>query len=437
MRRLTLAVGCVLSGLAAAARADDVTVAAGASVQAAIDAAAAGATVRLPAGTVHERLTITRPVTLAGAGWDRTTIEADPTFKGHTDAEKLALGTQLDGAADEAAQEAVIREYTSRRVGPTVTVRAAHVTLRGIGVRGVAASGGPGVECLVRFDGATDARLVECGLVGPAGDGIDVVNASDVDVRHCLVAAVWGTGVAVGGQAGGRVHLADSDVRNCYYAGVTLGDSSDSVVDRCRISGAAWHGVRYDGGSPTLTGNLIFGNARCGVYASGATHAAVRGNVFWRNEMDAVSCWFANADTIERNTIVGNEREGVMVCGDARPTLTANVIAGSPVGVACSGVNGQGGDPRPTLAANLFWQDKDDYQRMGHADPLPAGNDRGDPHFAPVDKPDFALPVGASVGAADVLAVDGPWPVQPAERAMVPDGDTRDFSQWKKPDGVR
>ena len=47
------------------------------------------------------------------------------------------------------------------------------------------------------------------------------------------------------------------------------------------------------------------------------------------------------------------------------------------------------------------------------------------------------MPAGATVGTTDVLPVECPWPVQPAERAMIPDGDTRDYSKWHKPAGMR
>ena len=433
--RLTVLIG--LAWAASAARAADVTVGPGASVQRAIDAAADGATIRLAAGTYGGRVAIAKPLTLVGAGWDQTFIEVDTDAgPGHTDAEKISFATRLEAEHDPRAQMGLIRAYLSGGTAPTVTVRhAAGVTLSGLSVRGTAGTSDHAVDALVRFEAATDARVVDCGLVGPAQDGIDVADGSDVTARHCLVAAVWGTGVTAHGAS---VHLADCDVRNCYYAGVRLGPGTDrSTVDRCRISGAAWHGIRYDDAGPTITGNLIFGNARCGIYASGRTAGTVRGNVFWRNEMEAVSCWFANADTVDHNTMVGNRRDGVGVRGDAHPTLTANVIADGPVGIECTGVSGRGGTPKPTISGNVFWHVGTDVTRMGQPEPLPAGNADGDPHFAAADQADFAVPAGSAAGAAQVLPVASPWPVQAAERAIIPDGDTRDYSKWHKPAGMR
>ena len=55
-------------------------------------------------------------------------------------------------------------------------------------------------------------------------------------------------------------------------------------MDRACRSGTAWHGVRYDDASPTLTANHIFANARSGIYASGKTSAIIKDNLFTANE---------------------------------------------------------------------------------------------------------------------------------------------------------
>ena len=440
MTRLNL-IGLVeLLCLTPAARAAEVDVAAGTSLQGAIDAAPAGSTLRVAAGVYREPVTVDKPLTIDGAGSaDGTVVEAVATQRKHTDAEKLAFATKLDEVTDENQLAPLLRGYMAPRYAATVTIRSAGVTLRHLAVQSATSTfDAGGVEALVRVDGGAGVRLDDCRLHGPARDGVVIANGATVEIGHSLVAGVWGTGVAVG--RGATLRLTDSDVRNCYYAGVTLAGGDGSTVERCRISGSAWHGVRYDDGAPTIAGNLIFGNARSGVYASGRTRATVRGNVFWRNGMDAVSCWGENADVVDRNTVVGNLREGVMVCGDARPTLSNNVFADNPVAVACTRVNtrnGPVGDPQPTLTANRFWHNADDLKRLGDSAPLPDGNEQADPRFATADKHDYAVPADATAGAAAVLAVESPWPVTAAERQMVPDGDTRDAGKWHKPRGVR
>lgn len=268
--------------------------------------------------------------------------------------------------------------------------------------------------------------MSDCAVLGPYMNGISVTDGSSVDITRTLVAAMWGTGIQVyasdrrAGPAGrpARLNLSDSDIRNCYHRGVTIRSCDGTTITNCRISGSAWHGIRYDHCSPTITDNHIFANARSGIYASGKTAATVRGNVFTKNEMNGISCWFDNADTIDGNTFVDNLREGVAVLGNSRPTLSNNVIARNPIGVVIGKISGRGdqaiGPADPKLVDNTFWNNGTAVQIDGEARPVPEGNQSAEP------KLDEAK-----------LAVDGPWPVQPEETAMIPDGETREFSKWK------
>src|SRR4029453_5462992 len=129
---------------------------------------------------------------------------------------------------------------------------------------------------LLVFNNARKAVVSECAVLGPTMNGVGVIDGSDVEISKTLIAALWNTGVVVsGGERAGqpaKVHLVDCDIRNCYSRGVTIA-CDGSTIDKCRIAGSAWHGIRYDNCSPTILGNQIFGNARCGIYASGTTAA--------------------------------------------------------------------------------------------------------------------------------------------------------------------
>ena len=98
-------------------------------------------------------------------------------------------------------------------------------------------------------------------------NGVTILDGSDLQIENSLVAALRGTGVAAG--PGTKLRMCDSDVRNCYHRCVTL-VTDLATIERSRISGSAWHGIRYDNCSPKILNNHIFGNARSGIYASGA-----------------------------------------------------------------------------------------------------------------------------------------------------------------------
>jgi beta-lactamase regulating signal transducer with metallopeptidase domain/nitrous oxidase accessory protein NosD len=419
----------------------DIAVATNQSVQEAIDKAPEGATITLAAGAYRESITITKPLTLQGEGWEKTAIGLDSTAP-LTQQKKDEFFAALEATTDPQERARIAVAFANRQPPPALTVKNAKgVVLRGIRFRGPATGnpgGGLSSESLVSFVNATGA-MRECAIVGPFMNGITILDGSDVQIENSLVAALWGKGVAAG--PGTKLRIADSDVRNCYYSCITL-ITDQATVERCRLSGAAWHGIRYDNCSPNILNNHIFGNARSGIYASGRTRATVVGNVFWRNEMDGMSCWFNNADTIAHNTIIGNLREGIAVIGGSKPTLSRNVFARNPIAVMCSKVASTGqplaeapsGDPR--VEANFLFENPRQIQAGEVAKPLPPGNQSADPKVTGAGDnfrlaPDSPARL-ANAGVADPIAFASPFPIQPEETSIIPDLDTRDYTKWKQ-----
>jgi hypothetical protein len=446
MRQTTLWLSAIVAAVfpavaPAGATAADIAVGAGQSVQAAIDAAPEGATITLAAGTFPENLTITKSLTLQGAGWEETTIGPDRTMP-LTQREKDEFFAALEAAGDPQERARIALALANRPASPTLSVKKAKgVVLRGIKFRGPPMGGPPeGITAasLVLFDDAAGS-IRECAVVGPFMNGITILAGSELTIEKSLVAALWGTGVAAGART--TLVMSACDVRNCYHRCVTLA-TDRATVERCRISGSAWHGIRYDNCSPRILSNHIFANARSGIYASGRTAATVRGNVFWRNEMDAMSCWFDNADTIEGNTILGNLREGIAAIGGAKPNVVRNVFVDNPIAVTCSKAadssrpqaESPSGDP--SIAENYLFNNPSLVQEGKAARPLPPGNRTADPKVGDAAN-NFRLAADspareANAGAADPIALASPFAIQPEETAIIPDTETRDSSRWKK-----
>jgi parallel beta-helix repeat protein len=260
-----------------------------------------------------------------------------------------------------------------------------------------------------------------------------------VKIEKSLVAGVWGTGVVA--SRGAKLHVSDTDIRNCYHRCVTL-TTDDATIERCRISGSAWHGIRYDDCSPKILSNHIFANARSGIYASGKTAATVRGNVFWKNEMDAMSCWFDNQDSVDGNTILGNLREGISVLGGSKTKLARNVFVQNPVAVEAGKIAARGQRPQsattgePMLQGNFFFKNPKDFAVADADKPLPPGNETADPKVGDAAA-NFRLAADsparhANAGAADPIAFASPFAIQPQEKSMIPESETRDYAKWKK-----
>jgi hypothetical protein len=242
--------------------------------------------------------------------------------------------------------------------------------------------------------------------------------------------------------------LTDSDIRNCHYAGIRIAPDNQATIERCRVSGAAWHGIRYDDASPRILGNLIFGNARSGIYASGRTAAVVKGNLFYADEMGGMSCWFQNQDLIEGNTFAHHRLAALSILGASKPTVRRNIFYTNPIGVSRADIGDNSpfakSDGSMLLEDNLFWANEHDIQK-GHApgayEPVALDGRTGvaaNPQFVAPTAKDFSLRADSparrqGIGVADPVSFPSPWPLQPEESAIIPQGDTRDYRQWRDP----
>ncbi|MBN1589741.1 MAG: right-handed parallel beta-helix repeat-containing protein [Pirellulales bacterium] len=337
------------------------------SIQKAVDAAPEGALIQIAPGSYDEQMTINKPLTLEGAGWDKTTLRwtdhGAPWDFAKSQAELLK---RLQAVKSKEEQTEIVKESqeTAAKLSVLRVSNAQGVILRGmkISLPGTQAEGLVASVSAVELQNAK-ACLADCAVVDCMGNGIRVADGSDVEINHCLVAAVGNTGIAIGGKSKVVARVFHCDVRNCYHRGITIGGQDNSTeVARCRISGSAWHGIRYDNASPNIHDNLIFDNARSGIYASGKTAATIKNNLFYRNKMDGMSCWFHNEDTIEGNTFAHNEREGLAIVDQSRPTVRRNIFFddqkaitwGFTQNAAKIAVAVQPGQ----IETNLFWRNK-------------------------------------------------------------------------------
>jgi|GEM_PF-1092222 len=428
------------------------------SIQKAIDAAPAGATVRIAPGRYEENLVVSKPLTLEGSGWDRTTIAGTFDLSAAKDPEVMREFQRRAKEAQSDADRSALRVEFWAKYGPNppldvrdvenVVVRNLKFTYSGEHPEG-SVSHGAAVSLM-----CCQAELENCAVVGSPVSGIGVGGGCDVEIRRCLVAAVGATGISVGRTSASppgdidpndpgawhapRVRIVDCELRACRHLGIVFTSGvEDALVEGCRISGSAWHGIRYDDAAPMIRGNLIFRNERMGIYASGKTKATVTGNVFLENGMAGISCWRQGCDTIEGNTFACNIRSGVEILENSNPVLRKNIFFANPTAVATSNVT----DTSPyvhdqesiTFEQNIFWQNEQATSWVrpanGGGDPVTGtiqksgakGNLESDPLFKDAEGLDFSLlaespALSAGIGAVTQPALRSRWPAQPEEK---------------------
>lgn len=422
-----------------------------ASIQKAIDKAPAGAIIKIAPGDYIETLRIAKPLTLEGAGPDKTALIPPGIAKDKLAGLVKTMDHQMHFAKTPEERNAVRQKMLEDVFTPPLLVTGAtNVTIRAMRLTQLPADKAmmPRGRFAAGFVNASGA-LDNCAIVGSTVDGVQIVGASDVTLSGCLVAAAWGTGVAVTGLSGAeappRARIEDCDIRNNRYAGVTISRAGTGVtIARCRISGSAWHGARYqDGSSPTIEHNAIFRNARFAIYSGGGpTAAQIRHNLFLENEMAGMLLEGESADLIERNTFARNKREALTYLGAKPLHLEGNLFFENADTIAWHVNNERAAKPDEAAkgipARNAWWPGKSNGARGVYNPRTMAPDSIVEPKFTGAETGDFNLAADwraswGEAGAAEVPLIQSPWPIQPEEKAIIPPDHTREDAHWTPP----
>lgn len=268
-----------------------------ATIQSAIDAAAAGATVQVAPGIYTEQLTINKALTIVGAGMDVTIVRAPYVLKRN-----------------------MLRETSIVEVFSAVKVAMSQLTVAGPGY-GTCKKGalfsGVRVHSLAHLDFRSGAvRDVHDSPLAPCGHS--------------------GTAVLVGdiGGAPASLNLDRSSITNYQSAGVViLGFGSTATITRNEVTGpghaggVATDGIEFPVGSVgTISGNVVSGNicppsdASCGpdwfnqfqhagIVAGGwGPGTVVEDNLVFGNQL---GLFLGQSDRISNNRMVDNEFFGM------------------------------------------------------------------------------------------------------------------------------
>lgn len=287
----------------------------GASIQAAINAAPAGAVIVLGAGEWQEALTIDKSLTLRGAGADKTTLRArgsDSAVVAANDGgvpgvefvlEDLAVtgarrGVWLDGSLRARLTRVTVFDCVGTYgvfIDGTVTASLTDCTITandefGVGTGAFATASL--VACTLRDNGTTDATLLEssrvtmldCSLGGStkgvwvyskaqatlvscsfSGNAIALTlrDLGQATVIACRIADARRSAVLLQGTS--KLTMFGCTIASCQ-AGLDLQDSTRALLASCRVNGSTTYGVSLqESATALLYGSDITGSGTIGV----------------------------------------------------------------------------------------------------------------------------------------------------------------------------
>lgn len=426
-----------------------------ASIQSAIEAAPGGATVLIGEGRYDERLKIGKPIKLVGAGPDKIII--GPTTEAR-DAQDEIFHARMKAIRQEAearGEPADARELVALRAARSVSIVRIE-NAQGVGLRSLRVTSpgtpraGAGLENGFHAIEIKNAGLTmtDCAVVGCLGHGVYAEGESNLAIDDCLIAACWNTGVKAD-TITGRLNIRDSDIRNCLNHNLWLGTVSDTFsIEGCRISGSGGDALIF-GGQPTIVRNAIFENAFTGIEAIGS--ATIKQNLLYKNRLGVWLRSSENQSWVSGNLFMENELCGISTSGMSEPMIRGNVFMGGKSAIDFSPLKSENGVLEPTgkfyIRENLFWNidqpvlrnhfEKNNQTRAEIIElPTNTRNWVEDPRItidsegrvvlaetSPARRVDFAGITAATMKSR--------WPLTDEERAMIPEGRSRDAVKWK------
>jgi len=256
------------------------------TIQAAIDAATAGDTINVAAGTYTEKVVIGKPLILLGE--DKTT-------------------TTINGGGEVVDDVPEI----------VVTIAENNVTVSGFTITG-----------------SGDTPLTDCGML--------LYNVSGCTIEDNIVSDNGGVGIGL--QVSDNNTIKGNTLNNNYIAGIGLLGSSDNTIQSnsstCTIGidGDGWGIVLESVGEVPSTRNTIDDNTSSnndvGIYLGlECDENRITDNIITGNVKEGICAWKSGGNTITGNTITVNNANGIQLMASQNNTVTQNTITDNDKGI--------------------------------------------------------------------------------------------------------
>jgi len=283
------------------------------SIQEAIDAIAPGGTITVAPGTYKVGLTIWKPLTIRGAGKDKTVLKplSNPTRKLIVSIIARAKGVALDGLAISG----------SKWDGLLVHGEA---SLEGLQISG----NNNGIEMM----GSSKATISNSEISRNDGDGIEMWDSAQVRISGLQISENRRNGVEMGfssqaaisnsrisgnGKDGirvwtsSRIAISSSQISK-NRDGISMWGSSQAAIASSQISGNVDYGIEMgDSSQATISGVEISENRWEGILMKDSSQVEISSSTFSESGEDGILIEDSSQATIRKSKILKNTRYGV------------------------------------------------------------------------------------------------------------------------------
>ena len=353
------------------------------SVQAGINACAAGSEVWVAAGSYVERITMKSGVALYGGFLDgMTSREQRDWISNETvlDANDLgcvvsvtnaASGTRIDGFTIKRGHASYGSGLTCSGGSPTLANNYFTDNTHSI-------SGGA-IYCKAQCSLAIVGNTMRSNAASRRGAAVYAEDSSVTLTGNVIV----GNTVFSGGNEAGAVYCKSSTltatgntISRVTYGGGIYGIGTVMTIANNTISECASIGVRFDNCSGSVTGNIFDANGSGITCINNSSPMIADNTISGSTSGIGVDCSINSSPTITRNSITGNAGSGVK-CSNSSPTIAHNTIARN-VRPYYGGAVYCSGSSSPIIADNIMSGNSASYggaiQCLDTCSPLIVGN---------------------------------------------------------------
>lgn len=245
------------------------------NINAAINAAPEGMTIKVQPGTYNENLNLTKTVKLIGESSSRCSVNSSSgstiTIQGNSSISNLTI--------------------TNSAPSPNATV---FIT-----------SGSPEIKSCILSNSSPAKSPNYHGVITISG-GAPVISSNQLN-------ACKGMGITV---TGGSPIISQNTISGCNIYGMWFNGKSRSQVTENTIKNNSKSGVGVkNGAAPNFTANLIEANGENGFLVYAGARGKYEGNKLSNNSLSGIEVWDSQPDSIRNNFFDGNRRDALFIRG--------------------------------------------------------------------------------------------------------------------------